>query len=89
MAGQAEGGAGFLGLGDAGGGQGVAVLVRILGTLLPLGADELPDGGAPPGPAGQRPAGRDLRVVGMAIDRQHAAGDLMDEERAGRHRRPG
>ena len=89
MAGQAEPGRRLLGLGDADGGQGVAVLVRVLRALLPLGADQLPHGGPTPGPPGQRPAGRDLGVVGMAVDRQRAPGDLGDEGGAGGHCRSG
>src|SRR5207244_6150590 len=89
VAGQAERGGGLLGLGDAGGGQGVAVLVRVLRALLPLGADELPHRGAAPGPAGQGAAGGDLGVVGVAVDGQRAGGDLVDEVGAGGHRRRG
>src|SRR5581483_8743236 len=86
VAGQAQHLGRLVGLGDAGGGQGVAVLVGVLRALLALGADEDPHRGPAPGPAGQRAAGRDLGIDGVAVDGQDAGRDLLDGAGAGRHR---
>ncbi len=77
VAGEAEERRGLGGLLDPEGGERVEVGVGVLGALVAARRDEHPDLGARRGPRGERSPGRDLRVVGMRVDRERAGGELV------------
>ena len=60
----------------------VGVGVGIVRALVAAGRDQHVHVGAGVGPARERAAGRDLGVVGVRVDREHAAGNVGVEHDA-------